>query len=72
MAWMTSIGDRKWRAAAMLPPSIFTKLHKVRGAHSNRTFDAVEARIACGSVVLSVSFSRKIGSESQFFVKKIW
>jgi hypothetical protein len=32
----------------------------------------MEIGYACGSMVRSVSFSGKIGSPSQFFLKKIW
>jgi len=31
-----------------------------------------KTQIACGSMVLFLSFSRKSGSKSQIFVKKIW
>jgi hypothetical protein len=39
---------------------------ELRGGHSNRTFAQMEARFACGSMVLLFSFSQK-NSHSEFF-----
>jgi hypothetical protein len=45
-------------------------LHDLRGGSTNWTFDQVEARFACGSMVHFDLFSQKICTVCKFFVKK--
>jgi hypothetical protein len=52
------------------PPHDAGQLQDLRGACPNGPFDQIEAGLACGSMVLFFSFSRKFASESQIFVKK--
>jgi hypothetical protein len=46
------------------------KLQDLRGALSNRAFEPMKTRFACGSMVLVLSCSQKFGSQSQIFVNK--
>jgi len=46
------------------------KSHNVRGGRSNRTFEQMKARLACGSMVRFRSFWKKRGSERHVFSKK--